>query len=809
LADASAEGVWKLNLWGDFAVHSPDGANATPKGRKARALLAWLALHPARPISRERLCGLLWGDRAEEQARASLRQTLFELKPFTLGARPLLQVERGHVMLNPLWLATDLQAAALQPAGSPFLPEHDEVFLADLDDVEEGFDDWLRVERRRQAALRLEPANPATADSAAADPPPAPAPLSPPSPGRPPQPPISRRLAAALAAAVLLAAALLIWVAVRPAPVTQPQRVRLAVVPFAGTGSADVGLAQLLADELRIRLAANPGLDLIGRVSSAQLPRLGPDMAAAGRRIGATHLLTGSAAAQEDGVAVRLVLLRSSDGTALWESAYDLSSGRLHSVRESIAADIARVVGVPGNAPEPAPPRADIYALVATAQGLLASLEPARLAAAEELLRRAHAADPADPRAAASLAQAIMLQLPDEPTTASERARAAEAARLARAALRADPDLADTQVAMADILPTHPDPGPALAHLEAATRLDPSRADVWVRIWDLHMQRYDHVAAMAAVRRAVALEPFWWVAYFNAGELAWDLGLKAESAAIYAPVLLNGSPFQNAMARCDVAFRVGDFSAAAAAADAALSRAQEGERRFADSCRAKGLRAAGLPGEARTRWRFYPVTDEAFALWQGRAPSPSAVARYAAEPARFWAGLPIRHLMLRSLVNEGRTAEVVRFYDLAGGTPEALAARNPRLEQYFAVAPSFVIALRASGRNPEAARLLRHARSLLQPALAAPLVHRNSLALDAALLALEGRQATALDRLEQAHARGWLYNRRDEFPDIALEPAYRTLADSPRFQRIRAAQNGLASRERAEIQALSPALRTN
>ena len=44
--------------------------------RKCRAFLAYLALSPAMSRSREHLAGTFWGRSAEEQARASLRQTL-------------------------------------------------------------------------------------------------------------------------------------------------------------------------------------------------------------------------------------------------------------------------------------------------------------------------------------------------------------------------------------------------------------------------------------------------------------------------------------------------------------------------------------------------------------------------------------------------------------------------------------------------------------------------------------------------------------------------------------------------------------
>jgi DNA-binding SARP family transcriptional activator len=48
--------------------------------KKNRALLAVLALSPGMTATRERLAGLLWGDRPDEQARSSLRQSLAALR---------------------------------------------------------------------------------------------------------------------------------------------------------------------------------------------------------------------------------------------------------------------------------------------------------------------------------------------------------------------------------------------------------------------------------------------------------------------------------------------------------------------------------------------------------------------------------------------------------------------------------------------------------------------------------------------------------------------------------------------------------
>ena len=56
--------------------------------KKSRALLAYLALREGAEVSREVLIGLLWGERSEGQARASLRQALSELRLHSAGSGP-------------------------------------------------------------------------------------------------------------------------------------------------------------------------------------------------------------------------------------------------------------------------------------------------------------------------------------------------------------------------------------------------------------------------------------------------------------------------------------------------------------------------------------------------------------------------------------------------------------------------------------------------------------------------------------------------------------------------------------------------
>src|SRR5690242_2051393 len=56
------------------------------KTRKSSAVLAYLALNETLRETRERLVGLLWSETDEEKARASLRQTVHELRVLFLEA---------------------------------------------------------------------------------------------------------------------------------------------------------------------------------------------------------------------------------------------------------------------------------------------------------------------------------------------------------------------------------------------------------------------------------------------------------------------------------------------------------------------------------------------------------------------------------------------------------------------------------------------------------------------------------------------------------------------------------------------------
>jgi len=139
-------------LGGIKLVEVGSGTDMTPTSRKTRALIGYLCI-VGKPVARERLASLLWGDRGDEQARASLRQAIYELRSL-LGGDHLVRTERDTVAVGDA-VGTDVAAitAAAQSgdleqlAGA--LAEWRGDVLEDLSSIDPSFDAWLQAERVR------------------------------------------------------------------------------------------------------------------------------------------------------------------------------------------------------------------------------------------------------------------------------------------------------------------------------------------------------------------------------------------------------------------------------------------------------------------------------------------------------------------------------------------------------------------------------------------------------------------------------------------------------------------------------------
>jgi DNA-binding SARP family transcriptional activator/Tfp pilus assembly protein PilF len=147
-----------LNMFGGWSLTGPDGTELALPTRKDRQLLAYLAMQGGRPQSREKLASLLWADRAEEQARDSLRQSLAALRRAfrAVGLDPIAS-DRSQASLDRAILLTDAMTFTDGCIGSVPSAELAELyrgpFLEGLDASTPDFERWVSQERQRLATL--------------------------------------------------------------------------------------------------------------------------------------------------------------------------------------------------------------------------------------------------------------------------------------------------------------------------------------------------------------------------------------------------------------------------------------------------------------------------------------------------------------------------------------------------------------------------------------------------------------------------------------------------------------------------------
>ena len=140
----------ELRLAGGLALRSDDREIAPPASKRARALLAYLALNPG-PQPRGRLAARFWPDVLDESARTSLRVALTELRHALGPAAGSVVATRDTVALEGPDLSVDTRAfqralaegdpvRALEACSAPIL---------------DGFDEEWALEARDEHAHRL------------------------------------------------------------------------------------------------------------------------------------------------------------------------------------------------------------------------------------------------------------------------------------------------------------------------------------------------------------------------------------------------------------------------------------------------------------------------------------------------------------------------------------------------------------------------------------------------------------------------------------------------------------------------------
>lgn len=154
---AGAEGAaprLSISVLGGLSLWLGKAPVALPN-RKARGILAYLALEGGAPVRRERLAGLFWSDAPERQARNSLRQTVFELREamerHQCGAlivgRDTLSLAVADVTLDIEEILAEIGRGNVPPTLAAH-PGRAEQLLAAYEDLSPLFGEWLSATRR-------------------------------------------------------------------------------------------------------------------------------------------------------------------------------------------------------------------------------------------------------------------------------------------------------------------------------------------------------------------------------------------------------------------------------------------------------------------------------------------------------------------------------------------------------------------------------------------------------------------------------------------------------------------------------------
>jgi DNA-binding SARP family transcriptional activator len=149
----SDRGLLRITLAGGVFL-SFDGQDISLPNRKARAMLAVLALNSPPEESRERLTGLLWSESEQSRAHATLRQAVHETRQ-TLAAvgcnalvagRLTVALRPGSFQVDMTEMLTELEAGVpdLVPRNARLM----DVLLSGLDDLDPSFTDWVATRRQ-------------------------------------------------------------------------------------------------------------------------------------------------------------------------------------------------------------------------------------------------------------------------------------------------------------------------------------------------------------------------------------------------------------------------------------------------------------------------------------------------------------------------------------------------------------------------------------------------------------------------------------------------------------------------------------
>jgi TolB-like protein len=611
--------------------------------RKDRLVLAYLALHSGRPVTRDRLAGLLWGDRGNAQARDSLRQSIAAVRQaFRCAGLDPVASERDFLRFSIESIDLDCLRFEVLSRDTAGWEEAAVLYRGPLLDGIDGltpeYETWLTGERARFNAIavqlvediagRSRPSEPALClarQLLAED---------------PVCEPVCRALMRLHAAKGDRIAALKLHATCcealkkelnalpdpktellyhdiltnrllenRPAEEAKPTlgRPSIAVLPFSNL-SGDAGLDHLcegLAEDIITGLGRFHLLFVIDRHSSSTIANRETDVAKIGAQLGVAHLVQGSLKRQGDRIRITVRLLDTATRGQIWGEAYDHALSELANAPDEITSALTATLHarVETDLVERSrrKPQLAVYECLLRGLKYLRGYAQDDNERAAELFQRAIDLDPdyALARAYRAFTDVVIHGYSDAPDFVLDRALA-----LASSAVEMDDIDGRCHFLLGLIHRYRGDIGSAGRHFRRARALNPNDANTMVGYARVRVQEGYLDEGLELIRESIRINPYhpqWY--WLTLGAVLYEAGRFNDAIEAFSRIVNASYWVHCRIAGCYA--ELGRTAEAKAAAAKALLlrpefrvnalRLRECRPEMAEQIRA-GLRKAGLPG---------------------------------------------------------------------------------------------------------------------------------------------------------------------------------------------------------------------
>lgn len=308
----ASPGQYRLDLIGAFGLFAPDGTRIEITSRKSIALIGLLAVAPGGRRSREYLRTILWCNADRQEAQASLRRELSNLRK-TMKAQNcehLITAEMQRISLNVEKVDVDIFMLGLASGERRWLAESE--FLEGLDlPNEEAFEEWLRNERSRIAELIEDDLD-----------------------NHSETPPTPEQI---FGGALPTSSEIL-----SGDPISLPPKPSLAIAPFDSLlGPEDDWIAAAISEDLAKRISQFPQLFVASSGSSRRMAERNLTASEICQELGVAYLLEGRLLRAFDRIRVMVALVDGKTGEQVWADSLDGRPDDLWDLHERLSKAIA------------------------------------------------------------------------------------------------------------------------------------------------------------------------------------------------------------------------------------------------------------------------------------------------------------------------------------------------------------------------------------------------------------------------------------------------------------------------------------